>query len=102
MFIAAFIPSGLEIPLLIGAAILLFGTGKIRELARGLGGAKKEFMAGQAEAEVALERAKAQARAEAEAKAEADAKAEAEAKAAATQVTTPSTPAPPAPPASTV
>jgi Sec-independent protein translocase protein TatA len=54
---------------LVAGAVLLFGSGKIRELARGLGGAKKEFMAGQAEAEVEMERAKARARADAEASA---------------------------------
>jgi TatA/E family protein of Tat protein translocase len=89
LFIAFGIPGGLEIPLLVVAAVLLFGSGKIRELARGLGGAKKEFMAGQAEAEVALERARAQARADAEAAANA----------ASAPVTTPTTPTPPAPPA---
>jgi TatA/E family protein of Tat protein translocase len=65
---------GWEIPVIIGAAVLLFGGTKIRDMARGLGAAKKEFMAGQAEAEVSLERAKAQARADAEAAADAAAR----------------------------
>jgi len=58
---------GWEIPAIIGAAIILFGGTKIRDVARGLGAAKKEFMVGQAEADVAMERARAQARAQAEA-----------------------------------
>ncbi len=60
---------GWEIPVIIGAAILLFGGTKIRDVARGLGAAKKEFMAGQVEAEVNMERERARARAEAEARA---------------------------------
>jgi len=66
--------SGLEIPIIIGAAVLLFGGTKIRDFARGLGAAKKEFEVGQAEAEVAAERARAQARAQAEADAAAQQK----------------------------
>jgi Sec-independent protein translocase protein TatA len=61
---------GWEIPAIIGAAIILFGGSKIRDVARGLGAAKKEFMVGQAEADVAMERARAQARAQAEAAAD--------------------------------
>ena len=57
----------MEIALLAGAAVLLFGGGKIRDVARGLGAAKKEFSLGQAEADVAHERARAEARAIAEA-----------------------------------
>jgi len=48
------------------AAILIFGGTKIRDVARGLGAAKREFMVGQAEADVAAERARAEARATAE------------------------------------
>lgn len=59
----------MEIALLAGAAILLFGGNKIRDVARGLGAAKKEFTLGQAEADVAAERARAEARALAEANA---------------------------------
>lgn len=59
----------MEIALLAGAAVLLFGGNKIRDVARGLGAAKKEFTLGQAEADVAHERARAEARALAEANA---------------------------------
>ncbi len=59
----------MEIALLAGAAVLLFGGNKIRDVARGLGAAKKEFTLGQAEADVAHERARAEARAMAEANA---------------------------------
>jgi sec-independent protein translocase protein TatA len=78
----------MEIAILVGAAILLFGADKVPKLARGLGQAKKEFMVGQAEADVAAERARIDARAQAEAAANA--------KAAAEQSTTPP-PAPTAP-----
>ena len=57
----------MEIAILVGAVVLLFGADKVPKLARGLGQAKKEFMVGQAEAEVAAERARAEARAQAEA-----------------------------------
>ncbi len=56
----------MEIAILVGAAVLLFGADRVPKLARGLGQAKKEFMVGQAEADVAAERARAEARAEAE------------------------------------
>lgn len=56
-----------EIALLVGAAVLLFGANKIPELARSMGKAKKEFLVGQAEADVAAERARTEARAQAEA-----------------------------------
>jgi sec-independent protein translocase protein TatA len=59
--------AGSEIALIVGAAILLFGADKVPKLARGFGQAKKEFMVGQAEADVAAERARADARAQAEA-----------------------------------
>ena len=78
---------GMEIPIIVGAAILLFGGSKIRDVARGLGAAKKEFQVGQAEADFAAERARAEARAQAEANAAA----------AATPVTSPVT-TPPAQP----
>ncbi|MFZ1125510.1 MAG: twin-arginine translocase TatA/TatE family subunit [Candidatus Baltobacteraceae bacterium] len=68
----------MEIAILVGAAILLFGADKVPKLARGLGQAKKEFMVGQAEADVAAERARAEARAQAEAAANAKAQATAE------------------------
>jgi sec-independent protein translocase protein TatA len=55
-----------EIALLVGAAVLLFGVDKLPKLARSAGQAKKEFMAGQAEADVAAERAREEARRRAE------------------------------------
>ncbi|MBC5800153.1 MAG: twin-arginine translocase TatA/TatE family subunit [Candidatus Eremiobacteraeota bacterium] len=57
----------MEIAILVGAAVLLFGADRVPKLARGFGQAKKEFMVGQAEADVAAERAHAEARARAEA-----------------------------------
>ena len=56
----------MEIALIVGAAVLLFGADKLPKLARSLGNAKKEFMVGQAEADVAAERAKEDARKQAE------------------------------------
>ena len=55
-----------EIALLVGAAILLFGVDKLPKLARSAGQAKKEFMVGQAEADIAAERAREEARRRAE------------------------------------
>jgi len=52
----------MEIALVVGAAVLLFGADKLPKLARSLGNAKKEFMVGQAEADVAAERAREDAR----------------------------------------
>jgi Sec-independent protein translocase protein TatA len=63
----------MEIAILVGAAVLMFGGGKIREVARGLGAAKKEFTIGQAEADIAAERLRAEARATAEARVAAEA-----------------------------
>jgi sec-independent protein translocase protein TatA len=57
----------MEIAMIVGAAVLLFGADKLPKLARSLGNAKKEFVVGQAEADVAAERAKAEARAKIEA-----------------------------------
>jgi sec-independent protein translocase protein TatA len=51
-----------EIALLVGAAVLLFGVDKLPKLARGMGQAKKEFMVGQAEADIAAEQAREDAR----------------------------------------
>jgi sec-independent protein translocase protein TatA len=83
----------MEIAILVGAAVLLFGADKVPKLARGLGQAKKEFMVGQAEAEVAAERARADARVQAETAAAAGAKPQAEAPP--TQPTPPATPTAP-------
>ncbi len=55
-----------EIALIVGAAILLFGVDKLPKLARSAGQAKKEFMVGQAEADLAAERARDEARNRAE------------------------------------
>lgn len=55
-----------EIALLVGAAVLLFGVDKLPKLARSAGQAKKEFMVGQAEADIAAERAREEARKRAE------------------------------------
>jgi Sec-independent protein translocase protein TatA len=57
----------MELALIAGAAIILFGGNKIRDVARGLGAAKQEFAVGQAEADLAAERTRAEARAIAEA-----------------------------------
>jgi sec-independent protein translocase protein TatA len=58
-----------EIALIVGAAVLLFGVDKLPKLARSAGQAKKEFLVGQAEADVAAERARQDARTRAEASA---------------------------------
>lgn len=55
-----------EIALIVGAAVLLFGVDKLPKLARSAGQAKKEFLVGQAEADVAAERARQDARTRAE------------------------------------
>jgi TatA/E family protein of Tat protein translocase len=57
----------MEIALLVGAAVLLFGADKIPKLAKSVGSAKKEFMIGQAEADVAADRVREDARRQAEA-----------------------------------
>lgn len=57
----------MEIAIIAGVAILLFGGSKIKDVARGLGGAKREFSIGQAEADAEAERIRAEARARAEA-----------------------------------
>jgi sec-independent protein translocase protein TatA len=60
--------SPMEIALVVGAAVLLFGADKLPKLARSLGNAKKEFVVGQAEADVAAERAREDARKQSEEK----------------------------------
>jgi TatA/E family protein of Tat protein translocase len=57
----------MEIAIIAGVAVLLFGGSKIKDVARGLGAAKKEFSIGQAEADAEAERIRAEARARAEA-----------------------------------
>lgn len=64
-----------EIALLVGAAVLLFGVDKLPKLARSAGQAKKEFMVGQAEADIVAEQAREEARKRAAAAAEAQAQA---------------------------
>jgi sec-independent protein translocase protein TatA len=59
--------SPIEIAAVVGVAILVFGADKLPKLARSAGQAKKEFMVGQAEADVAAERARDEARRQAEA-----------------------------------
>ena len=54
--------SPMEIAAVVGVAILLFGADKLPKLAKSAGQAKKEFMIGQAEADVAAEKAREEAR----------------------------------------
>ncbi|MGH7706472.1 MAG: twin-arginine translocase TatA/TatE family subunit [Vulcanimicrobiaceae bacterium] len=49
----------MEIAIVVGAAVLLFGGNKIRDVARGLGAAQREFKVGQAEADAEAERIRA-------------------------------------------
>jgi len=56
----------IELIAVAGVAILIFGADKLPKLARSAGQAKKEFMVGQAEADVAAERAREEARKRAE------------------------------------
>jgi sec-independent protein translocase protein TatA len=58
--------SPMEIAAVVGVAILIFGADKLPKLAKSAGQAKKEFMIGQAEADVAAERARDEARKAAE------------------------------------
>ncbi len=68
----------MEIALIVGAAVLLFGADKLPKLARSAGQAKKEFVVGQAEADAEGERIRAEARARVEAEAAAKAAAASE------------------------
>ncbi len=61
----------MEIAIIAGVAVLLFGGGKIRDVARGLGAAKREFSLGQAEADAEAERIRSQAQARARSEAQA-------------------------------
>src|ERR1700681_4484270 len=58
--------SPIEIAAVVGVAILIFGADKLPKLARSAGQAKKEFMVGQAEADIAAERTREEARKRAE------------------------------------
>jgi sec-independent protein translocase protein TatA len=51
----------------VAGGVLLFGADKLPKLARSAGQAKKEFLVGQAEADVAAEKAREEARKQAEA-----------------------------------
>jgi len=64
--VLAFFGNPWEIALVVGAAILLFGADKLPKLARSAGQAKKEFMVGQAEADIAAEKVREDARRRAE------------------------------------
>ena len=59
----------IELVAVAGVAILIFGADKLPKLARSAGQAKKEFMVGQAEADVAAEKARLEARARVKAQA---------------------------------
>ena len=63
--------SPMEVAAVVGIAILVFGAERLPKLARSAGQAKKEFMVGQAEADIAAERAREEARVRAEAEARA-------------------------------
>ena len=59
--------SPIEIAAVVGVAILIFGADKLTKLATSACHAKKEFLIGQAEADVAAEKAREEARKTAEA-----------------------------------
>jgi sec-independent protein translocase protein TatA len=59
----------MEIAAVVGVAILVFGADKLPKLAKSAGQAKKEFLIGQAEADVAAEKAREEARKQATAEA---------------------------------
>jgi sec-independent protein translocase protein TatA len=63
----AFLGPETWIILVVAGGVLLFGADKLPKLARSAGQAKKEFLVGQAEADIAAEKARAEARREAEA-----------------------------------
>jgi sec-independent protein translocase protein TatA len=58
--------SPMEIAAVVGVAVLIFGADKLPKLARSAGQAKKEFLVGQSEADIAAERHRNEARAAAE------------------------------------
>jgi sec-independent protein translocase protein TatA len=62
--------SPMEIAAVVGVAILVFGADKLPKLAKSAGQAKKEFLIGQAEADVAAEKARDEARKQATANVE--------------------------------
>ena len=88
--------SPMEIAAVVGVAILIFGADKLPKLARSAGQAKKEFLVGQADADLAAERAREEARlrAETESRAAAEARAAVNGVGGATAVPDPITGAP--------
>jgi len=85
----------MEIAAVVGVAILIFGADKLPKLAKSAGQAKKEFMIGQAEADVAAEKAREEARKAATANVEAAAATGAPAPDPQTGTSIPTTTAPP-------
>jgi sec-independent protein translocase protein TatA len=73
--VLAFLGPETWIILVVAGGVLIFGADKLPKLARSAGQAKKEFLVGQAEADIAAENARAEARKRAEAQAAATAKA---------------------------
>jgi sec-independent protein translocase protein TatA len=63
----AFLGPETWIILVVAGGVLIFGADKLPKLARSAGQAKKEFLVGQAEADIAAENARADARKRAEA-----------------------------------
>jgi sec-independent protein translocase protein TatA len=73
--VLAFLGPETWIILVVAGGVLIFGADKLPKLARSAGQAKKEFLVGQAEADIAAENARADARKRAEAQAAASASA---------------------------
>jgi sec-independent protein translocase protein TatA len=67
--VLAFLGPETWIILVVAGGVLIFGADKLPKLARSAGQAKKEFLVGQAEADIAAENARADARKRAEANA---------------------------------
>jgi sec-independent protein translocase protein TatA len=67
--VLAFLGPETWIILVVAGGVLIFGADKLPKLARSAGQAKKEFLVGQAEADIAAENARAEARKRAEASA---------------------------------
>ena len=67
--VLAFLGPETWIILVVAGGVLIFGADKLPKLARSAGQAKKEFLVGQAEADIAAENARADARKRAEAQA---------------------------------
>jgi sec-independent protein translocase protein TatA len=65
--VLAFLGPETWIILVVAGGVLIFGADKLPKLARSAGQAKKEFLVGQAEADIAAENARAEARKRAEA-----------------------------------